>query len=127
MIVDPPVEDRNPLRGLLTVVVNAIHYATSPGAEPELRRPEPTARRPKTQRGAPAAFTSDEVYFLPGAIEISALRGYQALERLPDGRSTAEVHGSGTLEARSEELGRSAHALGRPYWNWSLVPSQALG
>jgi len=62
-------------------------YATSPGAEPEtLEPPDASARRARSQFGQPQSFTSDEVYFLPGAIEISTLRSYQALERLTETR-----------------------------------------
>jgi hypothetical protein len=87
IIVEPAIDDASPLRGLLTVALNAILYATSPGAEPEtLAPPDTSTRRARSQFGQPQSFTSDEVYFLPGAIEISTLRGYQALERLPDGR-----------------------------------------
>lgn len=85
-LVEPTLEDTNPLRGLLTVALNSILYATSPGTEPELRSPgEPRARRDGSS--SKITFTSDDVWFLPGKIEISTLRGYQALERLPDGRA----------------------------------------
>lgn len=84
-VVEPAVPDVSPLRALLTVVLNAILYATCPGIEVETRSAAANARRrPKEDAGA--GTTTDEVYFLPGAIDITQLRRYQALERLPDGR-----------------------------------------
>lgn len=81
-VVEPAPPDTNPLRGLVRIVVNAILYATSAGVEAEVRAPPPSGK----QRVAPAAVTSESVYFLPGAIEISQLRRLQALERIPEGR-----------------------------------------
>lgn len=86
VVVEPAVEQTSPLRGLLGVVVNAILYATSTGVEPELRAPSPPRARARSAE-PPRVFTSDEVYFLPGAISISALRQHQTLERLPDGKA----------------------------------------
>lgn len=73
-----------PLPGLVHLVLNAILYITSPGVEPVARR-SPARERP---RPAPQALplSSEEVYYLPGAIEISRLRQMQALERAPGGR-----------------------------------------
>ena len=80
------IPDANPLRGLLHVTLNAILYATSPGIEQHHRK-NPT-------QGTPASdselyhplVSSEEVFFLPGAIEISHFRSYQELERIPSGR-----------------------------------------
>jgi len=53
MIAEPAIEDASPLRGLLTVALNAIVYATSPGAEPEtLEPPDASARRALSVRAA---------------------------------------------------------------------------
>ncbi|HTP26581.1 MAG TPA: hypothetical protein VMK12_13130, partial [Anaeromyxobacteraceae bacterium] len=80
----PVPPDNHPLRGLVRVLVNAILYATSAGVEAEVRDTPAAARRPRK----PALKASSEsVYFLPGAIEISQLRRMQALERIPDGRT----------------------------------------
>ena len=74
--------------GRLHVILNAVLYATSVGVEPGLRSPH----RAAIPRGRPAAgpdlnpFTSEDVYFLPGAIEISRLRQMQILQRAPSGR-----------------------------------------
>lgn len=88
IVVDPPVPDSHPLRGLLYVTLNAILYATSAGVEPELRRsPGAAPRRPSASGAEPLAFSSESVYFLPGAIEISRVRRMQELERVPSGRS----------------------------------------
>lgn len=80
-----PVPGSRPLPGLLKVVVNAILYATSAGVEPEVL----TSPRPRASHGATtqAAFTSEEVFFLPGSIQISRLRQMQELERVPSGRT----------------------------------------
>lgn len=87
VVCDPPVEDVSPLRGLLQIVVNAILYATSAGVEPVLRKADPSKKksapgRRKLERKA----SSEDVYHLPGAIEISQLRKCQSLDRIPDGR-----------------------------------------
>lgn len=76
------------LCGLLRVAVNAILYTTGAGIEPELRTP--LKERPHTRGSKPAQYSSDGVFFLPGAIEISHLRRMQALERSSGGR--AQLH-----------------------------------
>jgi len=87
VVTDPPVADWHPLRGLLEVAVNAILYATSAGVEPQ---PRPSPGHVKPKRTAPRAsapvFSSETVFFLPGAIEISLVRRMQELERMPSGR-----------------------------------------
>jgi len=81
------VADANPLRGLLHVTVNAVLYATSPGAEPQHRKSPNEAQYGKERPESEAhVFSSEDVFFLPGAIEISHLRNFQQLERLPSGR-----------------------------------------
>ena len=83
----PAVPDSNPLRGLFHVVFNAILYATSAGVDPQLRRSPAAASgtgpRPKTET---AVFSSENVYFLPGSIEITRVRKLQELERVSAGR-----------------------------------------
>ena len=86
--VEPPVADANPLRGLLQLTLNAILYATSAGVEPLLLQSPVQARR-RRRTAPPAIFTSENVFFLPGAIEISAVRRIQELERIPSGRTIA--------------------------------------
>jgi hypothetical protein len=84
---DPPVEDASPLRGLLLIVINAILYATSAGVEPVLRvAGTPRSKRTSRRRPEERKSSSEDVYHLPGAIEISQLRRYQSLDRIPDGR-----------------------------------------
>jgi hypothetical protein len=78
------VPNANPLRGLLQVLFNSILYATSAGVEPELRAPP--ARLPAREEPS-VSYSSNEVYFLPGAIEISQVRRMQALDRIPSGRA----------------------------------------
>lgn len=77
----------NPLRGLLQVALNAVLYATSSGVEPERRAaPAKPIQRPHLRGGPPIVFSSDEVFFLPGAIEISQVRRLQELDRHSEGR-----------------------------------------
>ena len=66
---------------------------STPSCTPRVREQSRKRLSPRTLRlgarsqfGQPQSFTSDEVYFLPGAIEISTLRSYQALERLTETR-----------------------------------------
>jgi len=79
--IAPPTR---PLPGLLQVVLNAILYATSAGVQPQVR----ASPRQSVQRAAAAhpVFSSEEVFFLPGMIQISKLRQMQELERIPSGR-----------------------------------------
>ncbi len=86
--VEPAVPAANPLRALFSLTINAILYATSAGVEPRVRpAPSTTAARSRLRGGPPVTFSSDEVYFLPGAIEISQIRRMQDLERVSDGRT----------------------------------------
>jgi hypothetical protein len=72
-----------PLKRLLHLLINAILYATSAGVESELRSPPASAPR----RGRPEEpFSSEEVYYLPGKIDISQLRQVQTLQRISRGR-----------------------------------------
>jgi hypothetical protein len=80
--VEPAPVDVNPLRGLLRTTINAILYATSAGVEPEHRKPPGDRVKPSVK----SIFSSDEVYFLPGAIDITRVRHMQELERVPSGR-----------------------------------------
>ncbi len=79
--VEPAIPDASPIRGLLRAAVHAILYATSAGVEPVRRSPAEEVTRHR--RGT---FSSDEVYFLPGAIDITQVRRMQDLERVPSGR-----------------------------------------
>lgn len=82
------VQECDPLRGLLQVTLNAVLYAISPGAGPQHRKspsPAPSGRG-KSEPQAPV-FSSEDVFFLPGAIEISRLRDFQELERVASGRN----------------------------------------
>ena len=86
--VEPAIPDSNPLRGLLRVAINAILYATSAGIDRQVRpAPGHDAKAPRHRPGPPLTYSSEEVYFLPGAIEISRVRRLQELDRVPDGRT----------------------------------------
>ena len=81
-------QPRRPLPGLLHVTLNAILYATSAGVKREVRpgSSQPRKRSAGTSQDPPA-LSSEEVYFLPGDIEISRLRQLQSLQRVPSGRN----------------------------------------
>ncbi len=80
-----PLFSGSSLRRLVELAINAILYATSAGVEPELRRPPSGVRsRRRTAAGGPI-FSSDEVFFLPGKIDISHVRQLQRVERAPGG------------------------------------------
>ncbi len=86
-----PHESRDPvfthplMKRLCGLVINCIMYATSAGVESELRQPP----RRKTQRARDDQTTMvsrEEVFYLPGRVEISAQRKFQELARAPGGR-----------------------------------------
>jgi hypothetical protein len=81
VVTFPQVANANPLQGLFHVVFNAILYATSAGVEPQMRSC-PSARSKKET----VVFSSEDVFFLPGAIEITHVRKLQELERVSSGR-----------------------------------------
>ena len=72
------------LRRLVHLVINAIMYATSATAEREYREP-PTDKRRGTSGSGPTTISGEEVFFLPGHIDISEERRLQELERAPGG------------------------------------------
>ena len=87
LAVDDALALTNPLRGLLQVTLNAVLYASSAGVEAEPRpAPSETTGKPRLRGGPPVVFSSDQVFFLPGAIEISQVRNLQHLERNSEGR-----------------------------------------
>ncbi|MBN2494713.1 MAG: hypothetical protein JXR96_09005 [Deltaproteobacteria bacterium] len=95
---DVDVGERDPifssaaLKKLLHLVVNAILYATSAGVEPEIRRPAAGRWRGKGGKAggeagqARALVSAEEVFFLPGKIDIRSVRQMQEVERAPSGR-----------------------------------------
>jgi len=66
-------------------VLNAVLYATSANLEGEAQK----ASSPSTQTDIPqdsiGSYSSEEVYILPGHIDIRRLRQLQAVERAPSG------------------------------------------
>ena len=86
--IDPPPPDTNPVRGLLRTTINAILYATSASVAPERRSPPPSRSGPQPKQ----VFTSDEVYYLPGTIDITQVRKLRELERAPEGRALLRRH-----------------------------------
>jgi hypothetical protein len=81
---EPKLPSFSPLRGLILVSINAILYATSVGVELQTRG---APDKPGPRRAPDAHLESEQVYFLPGAIEISGVRAMRELERIPDGRT----------------------------------------
>jgi hypothetical protein len=65
-------------RALLHVTINAILYAISAGVAPEFRRgvDRTTAHR-QPFRASSLVFSSEEVFFLPGKIDISQVRSFK--------------------------------------------------
>lgn len=116
-VADAAVQS-NPLRGLLQVALNAVLYATSSGVESSLREaPAQTTSRPRLRGGPPVILSSEAVYFLPGAIEISQVRHLQQLERDAEGRQVLRrfmVRG----HWRRARAGAKEQRLGwvRPHW-----------
>lgn len=80
-----PVLDTSPVRALLRIALNAVLYATNAGRDAEVRAP-PARGGPEKAAPAPVGYSSDGVFLLPGAIEISNVRHLQELERSPGGR-----------------------------------------
>jgi hypothetical protein len=88
VVAGSEVPDANPLRALLHVLLNAVLYSVSPGVEGQ-RRKSPSGVQSKKAKSELQAtvFSKEDVFFLPGAIEISHLRNFQQLERIPSGRT----------------------------------------
>ena len=87
-VIDPPPPDTSPVRGLIRTAINAILYATSASGAPERRSPPPSPSGPKAKQ----VFSSDEVYYLPGTIDITQVRKLQELARAPEGRALMRRH-----------------------------------
>jgi hypothetical protein len=82
-----PFSAAAPLRGLLHLIFNTVLYATSAGVEPEIRRGTFDTRfNSKSWSEVPSTPSDEEVYYLPGVIEISLTRRFQELERTVSGR-----------------------------------------
>jgi hypothetical protein len=87
--VDPaqrdPVFTSAPFKELVRRALNAILYATSAGASMETREPGRRRERRRAIGGGAPAFSSEEVFYLPGHIDIAELRRLQKVERAPGG------------------------------------------
>ena len=110
---DPLFESRQ-LRTLLEVVLNSILYATSAGAESVLRQPPTRSRRPAKET---LPLSSEQVWFLPGTIDISRLRALQAKQREEGGgqlthRSMVRGHWRSAAKGWKDERPRWIE----PYW-----------
>lgn len=109
--------EAGPLRGLLQVTINSILYATSAGVEAEVRTPQERTPAASPSSSGSAAVSSESVYYLPGAIEISHVRRLQELHRLSSGRSLLRrfmVRGHWRRAAAGWEDQRLRWI--RPYW-----------
>src|SRR5262249_21178727 len=79
--------EAQPQWALLHITINAILYASSAGVALEFRRGvDPTTAHREPFRASSLVFSSEEVFFLPGKIDISQVRKLQALERVGTGR-----------------------------------------
>jgi hypothetical protein len=101
-----PIFECAALRQLLGLIINAILYATSAEAQPE-RCPQPERCQPPGRAvvGERRAFSSEQVYYLPGKIDIRTLRKLQRLRR---------QSGHGQLTSRSLVRGHWRRAN----WRW---------
>lgn len=105
-----------PLQGLVHAVVSAVLYATSPGAPP---RDAPSSGAPAraNRSGDIDVPVSDEVFHLPGTIDISRLRQLESLERVQTGRKLLHrflVRGHWRRPAKSYKDQRPRWI--EPYW-----------
>jgi hypothetical protein len=85
--IDDAIAKPSALRELVRVTFNAILYATSAGVEPEI------IQSTRGHQGSPGGasrenkkYSSEKVFFLSGAIDISHVRRVQDLERVYSGR-----------------------------------------
>lgn len=83
---EDPFFDSPRLARLVNVVLNAILYATSSGVTITAAPKPPSAPRSPKKGPQPALHTSDDVFELPGHIDIKLVRRIRAMERAPDGR-----------------------------------------
>ncbi len=100
------------LARLVNLVLNAVLYATSAGVEAKtLRRTKP---KPKASSRRAPDHTSDDVFHLPGHIDIQLVRNVTAIARAPGGRQNpSSLHGARPLAAAQSSLGRPAHEMDR--------------
>jgi hypothetical protein len=92
---DPATTNTDPvfrapeLRKLVHLVVNALLYATSAG-QPSVQLP-PSGRRPRPAReggrSSGKTYTDDDVFFLPGTIDIGRVKALRSLEATESGRT----------------------------------------
>jgi hypothetical protein len=87
--VDPskrdPVFTSTWFKELVRRTLNAILYATSAGITVETRKAASWRERRLPRAGAAPALSSEEVFYLPGHIDIRELRSLQKVERAPGG------------------------------------------
>jgi hypothetical protein len=106
------------LAHLVHLVINAILYATSAGVEPQPRQPYGKKALGAT-KGLPDRLPrcADEVFYLPGKIDIASVRNMQAVERAPSGGNLLHrfmVRGHWRRAAPTWEDQRPRWI--RPYW-----------
>ena len=80
-----PIHTAPETRALVHQVVNAILYATSAGVEPVPKGP-PKPPEPG-QPSEPRVHSGEEVFYLPGRIDITQVRRLQEVERSREGSS----------------------------------------
>ena len=116
VLAHPHITTTSPLHALLKVVVNAILYATSSDVEPETRSDD-SGSAAATKKRSPRTATSENVYYLPGSIDITQLRKLQALSRVGEGnamlrRSMVRGHWRKAAQSWSDQRLRWI----APYW-----------
>ena len=133
VVPDIPREDRDPLfyapelKKLLHLVINCVLYATSAHLEPIVLGAAPSTRkaagkkkkgRRKHRSSRPRRLYSDEdVFFLPGKIDISRIRAYRELERTPSGRKImARFMVRGHWRRANPDWKDQSLRWIRPYW-----------
>jgi hypothetical protein len=81
-----PTHRSGRLARVLRVVLNAVFYATSAGVEHVPKKSQQPPQKAGSSKKA-ALQTSDEVYHLPGFIDLELARRVESLERAPGGRA----------------------------------------
>ena len=110
-----PIYTAPETRALVHQVINAILYATSAGVEPVPKGPPKP--REQSSRSEPRVHSGEEVFYLPGRIDITQVRRLQEVERSREGSSLMHrfmVRGHWRRPAASWKVQRPRWI--EPYW-----------
>ena len=112
-----PVFTSGELKSLVQRALNAILYATSAGGSVETRRASSKGKRSYAPGGVHDVFSSEEVFYLPGHIDIRELRQLQAVERAPGGgRLTHRFLVRGHWRRANPSWKDQSNRWIQPYW-----------